>query len=103
MENQTVKQNFIDDLPVDARSALADIDHAIIDEIVENILDGGATLNDKKPVTREEYFLLIASSFTIAKSTLTGMLKGFSERYPDATVNLNYRGLKLKHNNPAMS
>jgi hypothetical protein len=74
--NSIPRREFLEDLPSKTRNTVRGVDLALINEAINAITDGHATINGKKPRTRVESFILIASYFKTAKTPLHMLFDG---------------------------
>lgn len=70
------RREFIEDLPPKVKNSVRGVDLALINEAIVAISAGHATINGKKPKSRLEMYVLIASYF---KSVRTPLHMYFSE------------------------
>ena len=104
MENSKtieIKEEFFEQLPFDVINKFKKIDLDILDESIENVLDGTSTINGKIAETKQERFILIASHYSHARNILNGIINGTSKTYPKSTLNINYRGTTHTYEFPA--
>ena len=102
MSHDEVKNEFLDYLKNDLKISV-DIDKIpkihlmIIDEAVESILLGKHSINGNPPKTKEERIICIGYYFKIADQSLKSMIDIAQKIYPDANINLTYRGEPFKY------
>lgn len=70
------RKEFLEDLPSKARNTVRGVDMALINEAITAIADGNATINGKKPNTRAERYVVIASYFKTARTALNMFFDG---------------------------
>ncbi|HTA81359.1 MAG TPA: hypothetical protein VK783_00365 [Bacteroidia bacterium] len=66
----SLRKEFLEDLPYKLRNSVRGIDLALINEAIASIAEGNATINGKKPATRVERFIVITSYFNTARAPL---------------------------------
>jgi hypothetical protein len=67
---KSIKDNYLSDLGKEESSKLDELTLAILDEVIENIENGQANIEGRKPSTRNEYFMLISLCAEDAKKQL---------------------------------
>lgn len=68
--NIKLRKEFIEDLPKKVKNTVRGVDLALINEAIVAISAGHATINGKKPKSREEMYVLIASYFKSFRTPL---------------------------------
>ncbi len=74
--NHISRKEFLEDLPNKVRNTVRGVDLALINEAITAILEGHATINGKAPATRVERFIVIASYFKTARTSLNMFFDG---------------------------
>lgn len=99
MEKQRIKDTFLGRLTEEVRRNISSLHCNIIDEAIENALNGTTTYNGRRPEDDDEWYILISQHFILAMTAYEGMLKGVKAAYPDEAINLNvnYRGDTYKY------
>lgn len=85
------RREFVEDLPKKVKNTISGIDLALINEAITAISQGTATINGESPKTRKEMYILIASYFKTAKTSLNMALDGAENVLEDYTVAIKYR------------
>ncbi len=70
------RKEFLEDLPAKTRNTVRGVDLTLINEAITAIFEGHATINGKKPATRAERFIVIASYFKTARTPLNMFFDG---------------------------
>lgn len=74
------RKEFLEDLPSKTRNTVRGVDMALINEAITAIVEGNATINGKVPTTRAERYVVIASYFKTARTSLNMFFEGILER-----------------------
>jgi hypothetical protein len=85
MSNNLTRKEFLEDLPIKTRNIVRGVDLALINEAIEIIFDGQATVNGKAPDTRAERFMIIATYFKTARTAINALF--------DDTVNTEHKDI----------
>ncbi|MGP8213957.1 MAG: hypothetical protein ACLQQ4_00195 [Bacteroidia bacterium] len=88
--NQSRKE-FLEDLPLKTRNTVRGVDLTLINEAVTAIAEGHATINGKAPVNRAERFIIIASYFKTARTSLNMFFDGAVNVQDKCTVVFKYK------------
>ena len=101
--NPKLRKEFLEDLPAGVKNKVRGIDLALINEAIIAILDGQATINGKAPVSRSETFIVIASYFKTAKTSLNMFYDGFVANVQDNyTVAIKYKDQPFTYKFPEL-
>lgn len=94
---EEIKKYFLEDLGPEETSKLDELAFAVIDQVIENIEEGQATVEGRKPETRKEYFMLIAYCAEDAKKQLIEIArKGAIPNGEVQEIAVNFRERKFK-------
>ncbi len=74
--NTKSRKEFLEDLPAKTRNTVRGVDMTLINEAITAIVEGHATINGKAPDTRIERFIVIASYFKTARTTINMFFDG---------------------------
>jgi hypothetical protein len=74
--NHQSRKEFLEDLPKKIRNTVRGVDLALINEAITVISEGNATINGKAPDTRTERYIVIASYFKTARTSLNMFFDG---------------------------
>ena len=102
--NHKSRKEFLEDLPNKTRNTVRGVDLTLINEAITAIVDGNATINGKAPETRTERYIVIASYFKTARTTLNMFFDGVLNVQHNYTVTfkLKDQSITLKFpENPA--
>ena len=72
----TSRKEFLDDLPPKMKNTVRGVDLTLINEAIVAIMEGHASINGKAPATRAERFIVIASYFKTARTSLNMFFDG---------------------------
>jgi hypothetical protein len=93
-----IKRNFLDDLPSETKEKLQPLHKAVIDEAIENILDGNCTIDERIPKDRYECFIAIAYSLVAGQAAPPGLFQGLTKQAEkNVNLSLTFRGQKYKY------
>jgi hypothetical protein len=98
--NHSSRKEFVEDLPKKIRNTVRGVDLALINEAITAISEGHATINGKKPHTREERFVVIASYFKTARTNLHMFFEGAENIQTKYTVAIKYKDQQLTYKFP---
>jgi hypothetical protein len=98
--NPKLRKEFLEDLPAGVKNKVRGIDLALINEAIIAILDGQATINGKAPVSRSETFIVIASYFKTAKTSLNMFYDGAVNVQHNYTVAIKYKDQPFTYKYP---
>lgn len=89
-----IKQIFLSRLPQEILNKMPKIYHEIIDEGIEAITNGKASIEGRPPRTEEEWYILLSNHFVMASTAFTATLQGTRQALPRDAINItvNYRG-----------
>lgn len=87
----SLRKEFVEDLPKRVRNTVRGVDLALINEAITAITDGHATINEHKPDTREERYVVIASYFKTARTNLNMFFEGPENIQNNYTVAIKYK------------
>jgi hypothetical protein len=76
ISTNTFRREFIEDIPIKIRNSVRGVDLMLINEALAAISEGNAKINGKKPITRVERFIIIASYFKTARTSLNMFFDG---------------------------
>lgn len=85
------RKEFIEDLPGRMKNTVRGVDLALINEAITAILEGNATINGIAPTTRHERFIVIASYFKTARTSLNMFFNDVLNAEHDYVVAFNYK------------
>lgn len=91
MFNELLNRNNIDPLPKKHMLAL--------DETIESIIDGGDTINGRKPNTTDEYACILLYGLNCRTQMLEDIAMKVMELGENTTIQINYRGEKFIYSN----
>ncbi|HXA01653.1 MAG TPA: hypothetical protein VNW99_06680 [Cytophagaceae bacterium] len=92
-DHNQIKQYFLNRIENKFSLKLNREQSAILDECIENLLNGNSTIDGKVPESDDEIFVVLGYGFTTAYQALQGMLSGIYTAYgKDTRININYRG-----------
>ncbi len=94
------RKEFVEDLPKKVRNTVRGVDLTLINEAITAISEGHATINGKKPTTRIERFIVIASYFKAARTNLHMFFEGAENIQEDFTVAIKYKDQQLVYKFP---
>jgi hypothetical protein len=93
-----IKQNFLDDLPSETKAQLQPLHKAVIEEAVENILQGNCKIDERIPLDRYECFIAIAYSLVAAQAVPQGLFEGAAvKQNRNMNLDLTFRGQEYKY------
>ncbi len=98
--NPKLRKEFLEDLPAGVKNKVRGVDLALINEAIIAILDGQATINGKAPVSRSETFIVIASYFKTAKTSLNMFYDGAVNVERNYTVAIKYKDQPFTYKYP---
>jgi len=85
------RKEFVEDLPIKVKNTIRGIDLALINEAILAISGGQATINGKSPNSRSERYLVIASYFKTARTSLHMFFEGAENVKDSYTVSIKYK------------
>lgn len=85
------RKEFVEDLPLKIKNMIRGVDLALINEAIVEISAGRATINGKKPKSRTEMYILIASYFTTVRTPLHMHFEGAKNVLDNYTVVIKYK------------
>ena len=95
---QDIKQNFLDDLPVETKEKLQPLHKAVIEEAIENMLEGNCKIDERIPKDRHECFIPIAYSLVAGQAAPQGLFEGLAnQNQKNVDVSLTFRGQKYRY------
>jgi hypothetical protein len=87
LSTNTFRREFIEDIPIRIRNSVRGIDMMLINEALTAISEGNAKINGKKPINRIERFIVIASYFKTARTSLNMLFDGTENIEDNYTIN----------------
>ena len=91
-----MKEIFLSKLSDEIKSKLLPEHFDILDETIENIIEGRTNINGKAPATANEIFIVIGYSLVTGIQAFEGIKKAavklLKESKEKTIVNINYRG-----------
>jgi len=85
------RKEFVEDLPSKVRNTVRGIDLVLINEAIIETSAGRATINGKKPKSRVEMYVLIASYFKTARTNLNMFFEGAENVKEEYSVVIKYK------------
>jgi hypothetical protein len=89
--NNSLRREFLEDLPLKTRNTVRGVDLTLINEAITAITEGHATINGKMPDTREKRFIVIASYFKTARTPLNMFFDGALNVQNNYTVAFKFK------------
>ncbi len=89
--NPIWRKEFIDDLPKKVKNCVRGADLALINEAILAMDAGNAKINGKKPKTRQERYIVIASYFKIGRNNENMFFDGAENVEQNYIVALKYK------------
>jgi hypothetical protein len=85
------RREFVEDLPAKVKNTVRGVDLALINEAINAISGGNATINGKAPNSRAERYILIASYFKTARTHLNMFFYGPENVEENYTIVIKYK------------
>lgn len=103
MEHTEIKNQFLERLPDEVTSKLLPEYIDILDESIENIINGKTNINGKTPTTDNEIFISLGYNLLTGIQAFEGLKKAVDKILVDSKektiVNVNYRGKTYTYQN----
>jgi len=99
MELEKIKQQYLAKLDKEAVTKLKEEHFLMLDETIENVIEGSDNVNGKKAETEDELFLVISFGMITRIESFKAMVSSVLIAEPNSQVNINYRGKVFTYNN----
>ncbi|MHA7058071.1 hypothetical protein ACWGOQ_0012690 [Aquimarina sp. M1] len=99
MESEKIKHQYLAKLDKEVVAKLKEEHFLMLDETIENVIEGNDNVNGKKAETKDELFLVISFGMITRIESFKAMVSSILNAEPNSQVNINYRGKVFTYDN----